>query len=57
MFRVGNTTVQKIHEIDLNSFTLTQLLPAMDGHLQTRHSNSFPNGTTEGERALLSVHS
>jgi glyoxylase-like metal-dependent hydrolase (beta-lactamase superfamily II) len=57
MFRVGNTTIQKIHETDLNGFTLTQLLPAMDGLLQARHPDWFPNGTTEGERALLSVHS
>ena len=57
MFRVGNTTIQKVHEIDLNGFTLAQLLPAMDSHLPERHPEWLPQGTTDGENALLSVHS
>ena len=57
MFTVGNTTIQKVHEMDLNGFTLAQLLPAMDNHLPERHPEWLPPGTVDGENALLSVHS
>ena len=57
MFTLGKTTIQKIHELDLNGFTLAQLLPAMDSHLPARHPEWLPQGTVDGEHALLSVHS
>lgn len=57
MFKIGNTTIQKVYEMDLNGFTLAQLLPAMDSHLPERHPEWLPQGTTDGETALLSVHS
>ena len=57
MFKIGNTTIQKVYEMELNGFTLAQLLPAMDSHLPERHPEWLPQGTTDGENALLSVHS
>ena len=57
MLIVGKTTIQKIHEMDLNGFTLSQLLPAMDAHMPERHPEWLPHGTVEGENALLGIHS
>jgi len=57
LFTVGRATIQKIHEMDLGGFTLTQLLPAMDEHLPERHPDWLPPGTTDGDKALLSIHS
>ena len=57
MFTVGDTTIQKVHEMDLNGFTLAQLLPAMDSHLTERHPELLALGTIDGGNALLSVHS
>ena len=38
-FHVGDSTICKIHEMDLNGFTLRQLLPEMDDELAERHPN------------------
>ena len=57
LFTVGKTTIQKIHEMELNGFTLGQLLPAMDEHLPERHPGWLPPGTVDGDHALLSIHS
>ncbi|MDQ2844696.1 MAG: MBL fold metallo-hydrolase [Acidobacteriota bacterium] len=57
LFTLGATTIQKIHELDLNGFTLAQLLPAVDEHLPQRHPDWLPTGTIEKDHALLSVHS
>lgn len=57
-FKVGNALVQKIHELDLDGFALTQLVPALDPHVATNHPDWLPSGTQDAEgRALLSVHS
>src|ERR1700761_8487806 len=56
MFTVGNTTIQKIHEMDLNSITLDQLLPAIDERLLEKHPGWLVPGTVNGNYALLSVH-
>ena len=57
MFHVGKTTIRKIPELDLNGFTLAQLLPAVDLRLPERHPEWLPKGTIDGNNALLSVHS
>ncbi len=57
MFTAGKTTIQKVHEMDLNGFTLQQLLPAMEEHLPELHPGWLPPGTVAGEFALLSIHS
>jgi glyoxylase-like metal-dependent hydrolase (beta-lactamase superfamily II) len=57
VFSLAATTIQKIHEMDLNGFTLPQLLPAVDDHLRQRHPEWFPTGTIDEAHALLSVHS
>jgi len=57
MFTVGNSTICKIHELNLNGFTLAQLLPAMDDKLPEKHPDWLFAGTVEGDRALLSIHS
>lgn len=57
MFRVGLTTIEKVHEMDLNGMTLSQLMPAFDAELFARHPGWLPVGTTDGGgHALLSLH-
>jgi len=56
LFTVGSTTIQKIHEMDLNGFTLGQLLPATDERLLEKHPAWLVPGTVNGNHALLSVH-
>lgn len=57
MFHVGRTTIQKIHELDLNDFILAQLLPDMGTQLPKLHPEWLPAGTVEDGRAQMSVHS
>jgi glyoxylase-like metal-dependent hydrolase (beta-lactamase superfamily II) len=57
LFTIGRATIQKIHEMDLRGFTMKQLLPAMDEHLPGQHPEWLPPGTTDGDKALLSIHS
>ena len=57
-FKIGRTNVRKVHELDLNGFAATQLLPGLDPLLPTRHPEWFAPGTYDQEgHALLSVHS
>ena len=57
-FRVGRTLIDKVHELDLDGFALTQLLPALNPHVTARHPNWIPPSTQDSEgHALLSVHS
>jgi glyoxylase-like metal-dependent hydrolase (beta-lactamase superfamily II) len=57
MFRIGSTTIEKVHEMDLNEMTLQQLMPAFDGDLFARHPEWLPAGTTdEAGRAFMSFH-
>ena len=58
MIEIGTTQVQKIHEMDLNSIKLTQLLPALDPHVAKAHPAWIPAGTSDDEgHAILSIHS
>lgn len=56
-FQVGRTLIEKVHELDLNGFALTQLLPALDPQAAARHPDWIPPGTQDTEgHALLGVH-
>lgn len=57
-FSVGRTQVVKVPELDLNSFTATQLLPALDPHSLGSHPEWVLPGTydADGGYALLSIH-
>lgn len=56
-FAIGRSRVQKVHELDLNGFLATQLLPAFDPQVLQKHPERVPPGTTDAEgHALLSVH-
>lgn len=57
LFVIGDSTIRKIHEMDLNGFTLAELLPAMNERLPDLHPEWLPAGTMAGRRALLSIHS
>ena len=58
MFRVGSTTIEKVHEMDLNGMTLSQLMPAFDAETFARHPEWLPTGTTDATgHAFLSLHS
>jgi len=56
LFTVGSTTIQKIHEMDLNGFRLGQLFSATDERLLEKHPGWLVPGTVNGNHALLSVH-
>lgn len=57
MFRIGSTTVQKVHEMDLNGMTLQQLMPDFDNDRFARHPEWLPAGTSDKEgHAYLSLH-
>lgn len=57
-FSVGRSRVEKIHELDLDGFAATKLLPGLDPHLLGRHPDGIPPGTCDADgNALLSVHS
>ena len=54
---VGRSSVEKVHELDLNGFSATHLLPELDPRLLERHPEWVVPGTYDGEgHALLSVH-
>lgn len=58
MFRIGSTTIEKVHEMDLNGMMLEELLPALDREVLSLHPAWLPAGTTDDAgHALLSVHS
>ena len=57
-FHVGDTSVVRVHELDLNGFAATQLLPSFDPAVLTQHPEwvdprTYGAGTG---RVLLSVH-
>lgn len=58
-FHIGRSRVEKIHEFDLDGFTLTRLLPALDPGAAGRHADWVPAGTYDAGTGLvpLSVHS
>ena len=58
IFDVGRTRVRKIHEMDLTSITLAQLLPALRPEVAEAHPECLPRGPA-GEKgmAILSLHS
>ncbi len=57
-FRVGRTSVVKVHELDLNDFTAAQLLPDFDPDVLTEHPDWADPKTYNAEtgRVFLSVH-
>ena len=58
MFTIGESTITKIQEMDLNGMRLDQLMPALDMDEVRRHPDWLPPGTAdEGGHALLSIHS
>lgn len=58
IFRIGKSHVQKIPEMDLNSMTLTQLLPSLDYQVARSHPDWIPSGTSDEEgHAFLRLHS
>lgn len=57
-FRVGDMSVVKVHELDLNDFAATQLLPNFDPSVLTQHPDWIDSRTYDSEtgRVFLSVH-
>lgn len=57
-FRVGDMSIVKVHELDLNDFAATQLLPDFDPAVLTQHPEWVDPRTYDAEtgRVLLSVH-
>lgn len=56
-FSVGRSRVEKVHELDLDGFVATRLLPGLDPQVAERHPEWVPSGTFDAEgHALLSVH-
>lgn len=54
---IGDATVQKIRETDLNGMTFAQLLPGLDADARQAHPGWFPAGTCDGEgHAFMSLH-
>ncbi len=58
MFQLGSTTVVKIPELDLNGFTVTQLLPGFNPDLLQAHPHWVSDATYDKAtgRVPLSVH-
>ena len=57
MLRIGSTTVEKVHEMDLNGMTLVQLMPDYSNTDIQNHPEWLTDGTTAaGGHALLSLH-
>lgn len=55
--RIGNTSVQKIWETDLNGMTFSQLLPNIAPDERQRHPEWFPVGTFDyDDHAFMSLH-
>ncbi len=57
-FGIGRTSVVKVHELDLNDFTATQLLPNLNPGVLTQHPEWVDPRTYDPEtgRVFLSVH-
>jgi len=56
-FSIGRTHVEKVHELALDGFAATQLLPALDPHVLNQHPEWMSPGTYDSEgHALLSIH-
>lgn len=57
MFSIGHSRVEKIHELDLDGFEATRLLPGLDPQTPGRHPGWAVPGTYDAAgHALLSVH-
>ncbi len=57
-FTVGSSLIQKVHELDLDGFTLSQLLPAYNSQTKVHDSHAIPRGTIDADgHARLSIHS
>ena len=57
MLRIGSTTVEKVHEMDLNGMTLVQLMPDYSNTEIQNHPEWLTDGATDaGGHALLSLH-
>lgn len=54
-FRIGEASVQKIYEMDLNGFTATQLLPDFDPALLEQHPEWVDPRTYEAETGHVSM--
>ena len=57
-FRIGQSSVQKIYEMDINGFTATQLLPDFDPALLEQHPEWVDPRTYDAEtgHVLMSIH-
>lgn len=57
-FHIGEASVLKVHEMDLNGFTATQLLPDFDPALLEQHPEWVDPRTYEAEtgHVLMSIH-
>ncbi|MEG3089227.1 MBL fold metallo-hydrolase [Sphingomonas sp. PB4P5] len=57
IYHIGNATVQRIWETDLNGMTFAQLLPGLDADARRAHPDWFLAGTFDGEgHAFMSLH-
>lgn len=58
MFRIGKARIEKVHDMDLNSLKLIQLLPTLDPTIANKHPEWLPEGSFDAEgHAFLSLHS
>jgi hypothetical protein len=57
-FWVGGMSVIKVHELDLNGFAVTQLLPGLDPMVVTKHPGWIDSRTYDLRtgHVLMSVH-
>ena len=57
-FRIGDMRIVKVHELDLNDFAATQLLPGLDPSVLVKHPEWIDPRTYAPEtgRVLMSVH-
>ena len=57
-FKIGETRIQKVFEMDLNGMTFSELLPNVDLYELRAHPEWIPAGTHDDEgHAFLSLHS
>ena len=57
-FRLGDMRIVKVHEVDLNDFAATQLLPGLDPSVLMKHPERIDTSTYNSEtgRVFMSVH-
>ena len=57
-FRIGDMRIAKVHELDLNDFAATQLLPGLDPSVLMKHPERIDTSTYNSEtgRVFMSVH-